>query len=240
MTGAFDLHGELAAGVRDAAGAWRFVREFAQRFASPLVDGDGVAEQELAEAQARLALVLPAALRDGYTLTGRRNDLTRSQDELLSPHRLHLDDTREVLVFRWECQHCAEWGVPVAALSEPDPPVVFRAGTAGEPWQPYLDRVSTAWVEMTLSEWMLSGDRFTGSLELDDTALATLEKRFRRLPMPEYPLWTGGGPTRWFEGHGAIMRDDAATWLWVRAPSAAGIAAVQATLAGDWLIDDED
>ncbi|GAB3841641.1 hypothetical protein GCM10027610_051210 [Dactylosporangium cerinum] len=40
---------------------------------------------------------------------------------------------------------------------------------------------------------------------------------------------------RWFEGPGAILREDAGTWLWVRATSADAIAAVRQVVPGEWL-----
>lgn len=238
MTGAFDLYAELASGVRDAPRAWNFVRLFAARYAAPIVAGDGCGEEELLAAEARLGFALPAALREAYALVGRRNDLTRGQDRLLTPDQVHVDDTGQVLVFRWECQHVAEWGVPLSAVADPDPPVAFRldaAEPAERAWRPYLDRVSLAGVEMVLSEWMLSGEMFADNRELDDEAVVLLERRFRRLPMPDYPLWAGGGPMRWFDGHGAILRADAGTWLWAQAASADAIAAVRHVLPGEWL-----
>jgi hypothetical protein len=92
---------------------------------------------------------------------------------------------------------------------------------------------------MVLSEWLLCGDMPTDNRELDDEAVASLERTFRRLPMPEYPLWAGGGPVIWREGVGAILRADAGTWLWVGATSQDAIAAVRHALPGEWLMDDD-
>ncbi|MBG0568609.1 hypothetical protein [Actinoplanes aureus] len=244
MTAAFDLHAELASGLRDAPSAWHFVRLFAARYAAPIVEGDGSGEDELLAAEARLGFALPRSLREAYALIGRRDDLTRCQDRLLTPDQIHIDDAGQVLVFRWECQHVTEWGIPLSAVSEPDPPVVFRLNLsrpAGPIWRPFLDRVSLARVEMVLSEWMLSGERFADNRELDDEAVVLLEKRFRRLPMPDYPLWAepDGGPMRWFEGLGAMLREDSGIWLWARAGSADSIAAVRCALPGEWLEDQE-
>ncbi|MBF9132667.1 SMI1/KNR4 family protein [Plantactinospora sp. S1510] len=243
MDDGFDLHAELAAGVRDAAGAWRFVRLFAASYASPVLAGDGCDDEELRAAEARLGFPLPASLREAYALIGRRFDLTGAQDRLLAPDEVTVDDTGQVLVFRVENQHVAQWGIPLSAVTEPDPPVVFRLESvtrAERAWQPFLDRVSLACVEMALSEWMLSGGVYGDNRELDDDAIALLEEQFRRLPMPDYPLWAapGGRPMRWFDGLGAILREDAGQWLWVRAASADRIAAVRRALPGEWLMDE--
>ncbi|MFE9959276.1 hypothetical protein [Micromonospora sp. NPDC005299] len=242
MSGGFDLHDELARGVRDASGAWRFIRLFAARYASPIVAGDGRDEGELRAAEARLGFPLPASVHEAYALVGRRYDLTRSQDRLLAPNEVGVDDTGEVLVFRVENQNVAQWGVPLSAVTEPDPPVVFRLDSARETeraWQPFLDRVSLACVEMVLSEWMFSAEMFADNRELDDEAIASLEKRFRRLPMPDYPFWAGPGgrPMRWFDGLGAVLRADGGAWLWVRAATADGLTAVRRALPGEWLMD---
>jgi hypothetical protein len=132
VSDSFDLQAGLAAGVRDAPGAWRFIRRFAAHHASPIVDGDGdgCAEQELLAAE------------------------------------------------------------------------------------------------------------FTDNRELDDATIEVLEKQFHRLPMPDYPFWAvPGPPVRWYEGHGAILRDDARNWLWARTASTGDIAALRRTLPGDWLMD---
>jgi hypothetical protein len=131
----------------------------------------------------------------------------------------------------------AEWGIPLSAIAESDPPVVSRYD--GESvWHPFLERVSLNCVEMVLSEWLMSGDAFGANLHLEDETVALLENQFRRLPLPDYPRWADAPPIRWFEGRGAILREDAKTWLWVRAPSTGGIVAVQRALPGEWLTDE--
>jgi hypothetical protein len=143
VTDGFDLNAELGEGVRDAPGAWRFIRLFAARYATPVIGGDGFGEPELSAAEGRLGFALPGSLREAYALIGKRNDLTRSQDRLLTPDQVRIDDTGQVLVFRCECQHVAEWGIPLSAVAEADPPVVFRLTSpipARPQWRPFLDR----------------------------------------------------------------------------------------------------
>ncbi|GAA2571826.1 hypothetical protein GCM10010435_52860 [Winogradskya consettensis] len=233
------MHAALELAVRDAAGAWRFVEMFAERYATPLLEKDGYGDAELRSAEAALGFGFPEALLTAYRRIGRRFDLTRSQDVLLSPDRVYLDYSGEVLVFRVENQNVVQWGIPLSAIAEPDPPVLLRLESG---WRPYLDRVSLACVEMVLSEWMLAGDDGpVDNRELDDEAVVTLEQRFRRLPMPDYVLWADpdGKPMRWFSGLGAILREDAGHWLWVRADNAEAVTAVRRALPGDWLMVDD-
>jgi len=94
---------------------------------------------------------------------------------------------------------------------------------------------------MVLSEWMLSGTAFHDNRELDDATLSALEYQFSRLPMPDYPSWAepSGPPTRWFYGMGVVFRDDARSWLWVRATSPNAIAAIRRTLPGEWMMSSD-
>ncbi len=242
MNGSLDVHADLAAAVRDAPGAWRFIRRFAAHHATPIVAGDGFGEEDLLAAEARLGFTLPASLRAVYALLGRRDDLTRNQDRLLTPDEITLDDDGQVLVFRVENQSVALWGIPLPALTEKDPPVVVRLESpapAERAWRPFLERVSLACVEMVLSEWLFATAQFTDNRELDAETITLLEKQFHRLPMPGYPQWgvPEGGPVRWFEGRGAILRDDGGTWVWARAGSTDEIATVRRVLPGDWMLD---
>ncbi|MER7281212.1 hypothetical protein ABT369_42935 [Dactylosporangium sp. NPDC000244] len=226
-----DLHADLAAGVRDADGAWRFIRRFAEGYAEPIGAGDGFAEDDLRAAEQRLGLSLPKALCDLYTLFGRRRDLTDVQDRLLAPWQLQFDPTGQVLEFRVENQHVTRWGIEKGALAEPDPPVVLKVPGGG--WRNYLDRVSLAAVEMAMSEWILDGD-IADNRQLEDEPL---DRWFRRLPLPDYPLWAepDGAPTRWYATQDTLLRVDDAAWLWVRARTPEALDEVRDKLPGDWI-----
>lgn len=240
---AFDLGQEVAAGVCDTDGAWRFIVRFAAACGRPVAPGDGCDDAELREAEQRLGLTLPRALRQLYGLIGRRDDLTSAQDRLLRPEQLRLDEMGRVLVFRVENQGVASWGVEVAAVERPDPPVVFRSYASGPTtpsWRPFLQRTSVACVEMVLSEWMLSspGLNDNDNRPLDDVTVSLVEQRFSQLPVPGYPMWAlpTGPPTRWFWGMGAVLREDARSWIWVRAASPNAIASVRKALPGEWIM----
>lgn len=230
MEAQFDLHAELARAVSDASGAWRFIDLFAAHYASPIIAGRGYDDAELRQAEMRLGLSLPTSMRAAYALLGRRPDLTAAQDRLLTPHQLEIDVTGRVLVFRVENQGCTQWGIPLSAVGEPDPPVVFS--DAG--WHPFLDRFSLACVEMVLSEWSVGAD-YGINCEPERETITLMEQRLRRLALPDYPpwWWRTGGPVRWFEKSGAILLEHPG-WLWVGAASPDGIAAVRQTLPADW------
>lgn len=76
-----DVSVALRGGVSTRAHAWDFVRWFADTWMGcPLESADGFGDNELAAVEAELGFELPAALREGYALVGRRPDLTRQQD----------------------------------------------------------------------------------------------------------------------------------------------------------------
>lgn len=242
MDHGLDFAGELAGAVRQREGAWGFIARFTAEWLVPLADGDGFAEDELQAAERRLGLRLPDAVRELYALLGRRDDLTSNQDALLPPRRLGFDDSGQALVFRVENQGCAQWGIPVHGLHLPDPPVLLRLdGLASrpEPWRPFLERFSLACVEMVLSESVLGPDSDgLDNRECDEAAVRILETRYARLPMPDYPMWAvpEGPPIRWYGGPDVLIRDDARTWLWVRARTPEALQAVRDALPGDWLM----
>jgi hypothetical protein len=238
-----DLHTGLLAACRDTAGAWRFIQNFAAHHTTPIETGDGYDETTLTAAEARLGIPLPGALRAAYALFGRRADLTDGQDWLLPPDHLHLDGG--VLVFRRENQSVTDWGVPAAA-GEPDPPVVVRdpdPAAGGPAWAPWMDRVSLAFVEIVLSEWILAAERDSpgqgDNRDLDEREAALVAQRFRRLPLPEYPLWPepAGPPVRWYDRPGVVLRVDAGNWVWARAESRRRMRELREALPGDWLLD---
>lgn len=240
-TSVFDLPGELASAVRDADQAWQFIDRFAAACGTPLASGDGFAETDLVEAEERLGFALPTSVRHLYRLIGRRDDLTRRQDMLLRPDQLCVDESGQVLVFRVENQAVTQWGIEIATIQQADPPVVFQpypVGSSEPPWQPFLRRFSSACLEMVLSEWMLSSAAEYDNRELDEATVIALEQQFSRQPLPDYPMWAEwpGPPTRWFHGMGAVLRDDARSWLWVWATSADAMGAIRTALPGDWIM----
>jgi hypothetical protein len=236
MTSSFDLVSELTPGVTDSAEAWRFIRGFAAHWVTPVAEGDGCDESELASAEIRLGLTLPAALREGYRLIGRRQDLTSNHDHLLSPDQLYVDDRAEALVFRHENQGAASWGIRLADLDKADPPVVMKpdlADKAAERWEGWMERCSLAWVEIVLSESLHAPEELSDFLpDLDEP----LDNSFVLLPCPSYPGESADWG-RWFAGPDVILREECGECLSVRARNEEALNQVRDALPGDWVND---
>src|SRR5258706_7718472 len=88
----------------------------------PWQQGDGYEEDVIAAAEARCGVRLSVTLRSFYRMWGRRQDLTRMNEVLLAPDEwvVHAG----ALIFCVENQSCWYWALPLAALTQADPPVV--------------------------------------------------------------------------------------------------------------------
>ncbi|MGW1847527.1 SMI1/KNR4 family protein [Streptomyces sp. NPDC001966] len=241
MTHEFDMVQSLAAGTESRGGAWQFIRGFVANWSVPLGDADGWTEADLVAAEERLGFRLPRALRDGYLLFGRRRDLTRNHDVLLSPSELHVDDSEEVLVFRHENQGAASWGILLEALGEEDPAVFIRADLAdkaAERWEGWLERLSLAFIDIILSEFLQADDEYGDFLDdFDDQGIETLERLCTRLPFPAYPVGEAEPGIRWFLGDDVLVRDDGGMVVLARGRTEEGINGIRDLIPGDWLND---
>ncbi|WP_328472092.1 hypothetical protein OHA21_08960 [Actinoplanes sp. NBC_00393] len=210
MTG-FDTAGELRSRLGDRSGVWEFLRLFSVAWELP-------AEPVAAD------LSSPVALREAYACCG-----------LLDPRGTEVKDG--AFVFHWTDPLIADtgWGIPVTALDEPDPSVVIDTGSG---WQPYLDRLSLACVDLALTAAIEQGDdELCNACELSPEEVPAVMARFDRVPLPDLPMWIDveESPVRWYSRPGALLRthgDDWA-WLWVRAQTPAGLAEVYAGVPSD-------
>jgi hypothetical protein len=237
MTVGFDAAEALRAGLGDRERAWEFIRRFAAAWAAPLESGDGVSRDVWRAAEQRLGTALPTALREAYLLVGRRPDLTTRQDRLLPPGELGFDDPGTTLVFRVENQYCAEWGVAAAELTCADPPVYVAHRDRGG-WEPFLDRVSTACVEMVLTEVLVGAGKLRNACELPDELIRVVESGYEQLELPEYRPWYDRGSTvRWFSAPGKLLRMDGCgprCWLFAGGQTLADLESICATISGPW------
>ncbi|MFE2853666.1 SMI1/KNR4 family protein [Streptomyces lavendulae] len=239
MTQGFEFAASLTGGVEDRRGAWSFIQGFAAHWAGALETGDGWAETDLAAAEERLGLRLPAALREAYLLFGRRGDLTSNHDVLLSPSELYVDDAKEALVFRHENQGTASWGILLDSLQDDDPAVFIRpdlADKSAERWEAWLERLSLCFVEILLSESVQADHELCDFLDPDDDSIELLEENTVRLPFPAYPMGEEEQPIRWFLGRDALLREDGMAVL-ARGRTAEDLDRVRDLIPGDWLND---
>ncbi|MFG2364392.1 SMI1/KNR4 family protein [Streptomyces mirabilis] len=234
-----DVSVALRGGAQTRSRTWDFVRWFTDAWMGcPLRVEDGCDEAELAAAEADLGFELPAALREGFELFGRRDDLTRQQDPLVRPSGLYVDEALSgVLVFRRENQDCACWGIPLEEIEQDDPPVVVESR---EGWIPFFDRMSLAWVELVLSESLFGADSLYDACELPDTLVPNLQARYARVDLPDHPMWASkdDSPVRWYAAPGRLVRRDGIedqSWIHARGRTPADLETIRAELPGPWV-----
>jgi hypothetical protein len=220
----FDVAGSAARAMHDRSAAWRFIEGFAAAWTEPIEPQDGWSRRELAEAEDRLGVSLPEALKEALALFGKRPEVTSNHDRLLAPAELRLDG--EVLIFRSD-QWIEAWGT---SLAGEDPEVLVRADSLDKyeyRWNPWLPRFSLACVELVLSMALFRDGAETADREMSDADISLLEEHFTLLPLNS-PL------SRWFVSDDVIVREDDHAWLWAcaRTPEALELLAKQ--LPGAW------
>ncbi|ADD41787.1 hypothetical protein [Stackebrandtia nassauensis] len=237
MSDGFDVAEAVGGGIVDRQRAWAFVRDFASAWGAPLSDADATPAAELARAEAALGLRFPAALREAHALFGARLDLVSNLDPLLTPDEVFVHDgLGGVLVYRSENQGCAFWGVRLEDLHLDDPPVFVEARHG---WVRFMDRLSVAIVELVLSEALIGDGRLCDASELSADLVGVAGERFRRVALPDYPMWTGAEdyPVRWFSAPGKLLRQDGlgvGCVLHVRGRTRGDLEAICQTIPGQW------
>jgi cell wall assembly regulator SMI1 len=215
--------------------AWQFVRDFAAAWATPIIEADGVTAEELDAAEERLGLRLPAAVREAYLLFGRRSDLTSHHGTLYRLDALGYDRPHQMLVFRAAHQGVAFYGVPLADSQQEDPPVgvyVTMMDKASEKWLPFMDRFSSACVDMLLWERAEAG-RFCDGRYLVDGEPASLVAGLAETVVPRYA--GNYGTSHWYADADIILRVDDDNWTAVGARTEDALDAFRAAHPGRWL-----
>lgn len=212
----------------DRSDTWRLIRSIAEAFWGPILAEHRISESEVDRAEERLGVELPLALREGYRLLGA-HPFVSAQDRLLSPADLTLHDSALVR-FRVENQGCADWA---CSLGPADPRVYIR--NPGGSWQPDAGSVSQFFVHVVLSEILFTAP-FAAGGPADDDRIARLEGAAHQLPVAPFLSWAGPDlpPRRFFGRSGALIAEDARTWIWVAAQTKQDLDDTTRDLPGDW------
>ena len=225
MTDTLGLAARLPVARRDRAEARSLLTDFVAHWAPrPLQPGDGYTEAELAAAEARLGLTIPAALRELYRLLGRRDDLTSNEHPLAVPDELSV--VEGALVFRTENQGCCVWGVRVDDLDQEDPATVVRADLADksqERWEPWDAGLQASCLDLVMSE-VLTAPGCTG---FSDSSADVEHLTTWCVELPGF-----SNDTRWFVGPEVLIREVGGCFLSVRARSEAALESVEGRVSG--------
>jgi hypothetical protein len=100
---------------------WAEVKKFIAEWHRPLELGDGYSEEEIQEAEARLGIRFPEALRGWYRWAGKWYADMQEQDRQVPLSDLVWEE--DVLVFHVENQYVCEWAIRREAFDQSNPPV---------------------------------------------------------------------------------------------------------------------
>jgi hypothetical protein len=184
---------------------WSLLKESVAEWHTPLKDGDGYAAEEIDQAEQRLGLRLPIALREWYSLAGRRDDITRRQYWLRRPSELTIRG--DVLEFHRENQSVVNWGVRLTDFDQDDPPVfiddVEYLGRRRNHRVVQNSSLSEFALQMVVLETMLSA-RFRADADCQTNTQEIIASNFHALGFPDW-AWPGA-VTRWYGGSDVLVQ----------------------------------
>jgi hypothetical protein len=121
-----------------------------------LIAGDGTPEASLAQAELRLGLRLPVALREYFLIAGNADDANRMHNVLFRSDEFVVEDG--YLVFMEENQAVVHWGIPIDRCDETDPDVWQRVNGLEPVW--YSE-------ELPVSSFMIKNLAWQAGLEIE-------------------------------------------------------------------------
>lgn len=191
---------------------WSEHAPYIQSLFRPWRPDDGYSAAELVAAEASLGFRLPGRLRGYYASWGHRRDMNQMHNELFYPE--HLIVRTDDLVFCAENQGVWLWGIPLASLDEPDPPVhealnnwSASQGPGVDHWEPRYPRLSDFLNELTLMHALCGGAVHGGRSHpkpLDPETADQLERQWRWVMVT--PRFYGLMPDADFEAPGVYLR----------------------------------
>jgi uncharacterized protein (TIGR02996 family) len=185
---------------------WRLVEEFIEVWFGPLQVGDGFSEAELTAAESRLGFQLPAALREWYAFTGKRDDVWSSQDDFLDLQDLEIDREEDALLFRRECQGCDWWGIRTTDLKSDDPPVFRFDSRVAQP-RDTPSRISPTITAFAIAVMLLHlpSARFLSGYCLNPDIWQEIKGNLSECGLPDRCCRAGTSPLYFYEGTDIIV-----------------------------------
>ncbi len=144
-------------------------------FGYPLTEKSAGSPGLLEQAEARLGVRVPTALRDYYLVAGRERRFNSAHNRFLPPTRWEINQKR--LVFMEENQSVVLWGVSTRNPDSEDPPVSQGINDDPIAWSPE-HRKCSVWVRVMLHyQAVCGGFRHLGGGEAPDPTFYRFEKR---------------------------------------------------------------
>jgi len=112
---------------------------------------DGLSDTQIGQAEAKLGLRFPDAVRNYYQVAGNLSELNKTHNRLFDLSELCLEDN--YLIFMEENQAVAHWGIKTNDLAQPDPEVWQRANSTPPEW--YSEKMTFSDFMIRMVDWQL-------------------------------------------------------------------------------------
>ncbi len=152
-------------------------------------DCKGFSEEQLLEAEKRLAVKFPLVFREYYLQLGATKSVNQSYNSLATPQQLYF--AGDYLCFCEENQGVVMWAIRKEDLNNPNPPVWGNYGSETDPdWVLETQTLSDFWLYIAIYNGVMGGLRYNANamggwkmedFEVPTGAVAHIEKQYTEL-----------------------------------------------------------
>ena len=152
-------------------------------------DCKGFSEEQLLEAEKRLAVKFPQVFREYYLQLGATKSVNQSYNSLATPQQLYF--AGDYLCFCEENQGVAVWAIRKEDLNNPNPPIWGNYGTETNPdWIQETDTLSDFWLYIAIYNGTLGGLPYNANamggwdmegFEVPEQVISYIEKQYTEL-----------------------------------------------------------
>ena len=152
-------------------------------------DCKGFSEEQLLEAEKRLAVKFPLVFREYYLQLGATESVNQSFNSLATPEQLYFDG--DFFCFCEENQGVVMWAIRKEDLANPNPPVWGNYGTETNPdWIQETDTLSDFWLYIAIYNGTLGGLPYNANamggwdmegFEVPEQVISYIEKQYTEL-----------------------------------------------------------
>lgn len=149
----------------------------------------GFSEEQLLEAEKRLAVKFPQVFREYYLQLGATESVNQSFNSLATPEQLYFDG--DFLCFCEENQGVVMWAIRKEDLANPNPPIWGNYGSEADPdWVLENPKLSDFWLYMAIYNGTLGGLSYNANamggwdmegFEVPEQAVSYIEKQYDTL-----------------------------------------------------------
>lgn len=197
-----------------------------------IVENHGVDKKEIETVENRLAISFPDLLKKYYLQLGAHQDLNQTQDFLILPDKLKVDDS-DFLVFYHENQWVAKWGIQLSDFHLPNPPV-FR--NEGEGWILDSKELLTFLNGMACMQALHAFRFHANTIAVEYTKERIVVENYQPLPHL-FPLWN----VSFYRNHSseliALFKSENQTDIFIAAKTEADFNRLCLVIGEDWDYD---